>query len=91
MDRGERFIFEIRAVLVTWRAVMRQIRDGLLPDSRESARRVTARSMNLLSDIGSRYPGWASDPQAAGRMRDAREEIHGASDSDLDEAGEQNA
>jgi hypothetical protein len=88
MDQGERFSLEVRTVLVGWRGVMRQIRAGLLPDSRESVQRVTARSLRLLADVGARYPELDRNRHALQLLRDAREEIHGASHHDLDDAGE---
>jgi hypothetical protein len=91
VDRGERFSFEIRAVLVTWRGVMRQIRAGLLPDPRESTQRVTALSLKLLSDIGTRYPELNTDARAIALLREAREEIHGATLNDVADKGELNA
>jgi hypothetical protein len=66
---------------------MRQIRGGLLPDSRESAQRVTALSLKLLADIRRRYPQLDKDARAIALLRAARSEIHGASSHDLADAG----
>jgi hypothetical protein len=91
VNRWERFSLEIRVVLVTWRSVMRQIRNGLVPDPRESALRVTALSLELLADSGTRYPELNDDAHAIALLREAREEIHGATVHDLADTAELNA
>jgi hypothetical protein len=91
MDKAERFRFEVRAVLVTWRGVMRQVRTGLGPDSRQAAQRVTALALALLSVIGTKSPELGNDAHAIALLREAREEIHGATFHDLADARELNA
>jgi hypothetical protein len=83
---ARRVELEIRTVVVSWRAVMRQIRAGYIPESRESVQRISRRALAALDNIERSHAG---DPMMLVLVREARSEVHGATDHDLADSREQ--
>ena len=82
---ARRVELEIRTVVVSWRAVMRQIRAGYIPESRESVQLATAWALAALDNIERSHAG---DPITQTLVRDARSELHGSTHHDLADSGE---
>jgi hypothetical protein len=82
---SSRAALEVRVTLVGWRDVMRQIRVGIIPGSRESVLRVRTWALDELHHIERRY---ANDPVASREglhalVAEARAEVQGATFSDV--------
>ena len=64
---------EVRAVLVSWRDVMADIRAGFIPESRQSVH-----ALAMLDDIEREHGDQAEDPVTSQLFVSARSEIQGA-------------
>ena len=80
----------IRAVLVSWRDVMADIRAGHIPESRQSVQRVTRQALALLDDIEREHADDLPEdqPVTSQFLAVARSEVKGATFHDLADSGE---
>ena len=81
---------EIKAIVVSWRDVVGDVRAGWISDSRESMQRTTAWAVDQLGRVERSLESDAAEKADIDqRLREARSEVQGASFNDLSDSGEQ--
>jgi hypothetical protein len=87
---SKRARLEIRAIVVSWRDIVADVRAGWIPESRESMQRVTAWALGQLDRVERSLDGDPADKaDIHQRLLEARSEVHGAAFHDLSDSGEQ--